>query len=168
MLSALTVGPWGLCKLALAVLDLDVGYGVVLKTGDLVLLVAASICEYAFNTRFPYGCAERALDVILDEDVAWELFHEESRSKRKSLTACWGSHRELVWFRKCPEAISVGAECPIPEEAAQVLSETDESVICVVVNPRPAFVYSYLSHAEHEVHVPGRQFRVHVEVRKVV
>ena len=79
-------------------------------------------------------------DVILDEDVDWVLFHEKNRSKRRSLAACWGSHRELIWLRKCPEAVSAGAECLIPEEAAQVLLDTDESVICVVFNPRLAFV----------------------------
>ena len=70
LLSALTVGPWGLSKLALAVLDVDVGYGVVLKIDDLVPLAATITCEYGFDTRFPLGCAEYVLDVILDEDVA--------------------------------------------------------------------------------------------------
>ena len=140
LLSAFTVGPWGLSKLALAVLGVGFGYGAVLKTDDLVPLTASRTCEYVFDTRFPYGCAEHALDVILDEDVVWVLFHEESRSKHKSLTACWGSHRELVRFRKRPEAISVGTECRISEEAEKGLSITDESVICVVVNPRLAFV----------------------------
>ena len=76
-----------------------------------------------------------------------------------SLTAGCGSQPELVWPRECREAISLSVECHAPEEAAQVLSDTDESVICVAVNPRLAFVESDLSHAEHEVHVPGRQRR---------
>ena len=84
MLSALTVGPCDLGKLALAVLNVDVGYGVVLKIGDLVPLAATRICEYAFDTRFPYGIAEHFLDITLYKDVAWVLFREESRSKRKS------------------------------------------------------------------------------------
>ena len=50
LLSALTVGPWGLGKLALAVLDVDVGYGVVIKIGDLVPLAATRTCEYDFDT----------------------------------------------------------------------------------------------------------------------
>ena len=45
LLSALTVGPWGLGKLAFAVLLVDVGYGVVLCLDDLVPLATTRICS---------------------------------------------------------------------------------------------------------------------------
>ena len=94
-------------------------------------------------------------------------FHEVGLAKRKILTAGCGSQPELVWLRECLEAISLCVEWHVPEEAAQFHSDTDESRISAAVNPRLAFVESDLPHAENEVHVPRRQLRVHVEVRKV-
>ena len=63
LLSAFTVGPLGRGKLSLAVFDVYVGYGLVLKIGDLVPLAATRTCEYAFDTRFPYGCVERVFSM---------------------------------------------------------------------------------------------------------
>ena len=86
LLPSFLVVPWGLGKLALVVLDVDVGYGLVLVLGDFVPWAATRVSEDAFDTLLPYGFAEHVLDVILDEDVVWVLFHEESRSNRERLT----------------------------------------------------------------------------------
>ena len=88
LLPSLFVAPWGLGKLALSVLDVDAGYGVVLMLYDYVPLAATGVWQYVFYTRFPLGCAKHVLDITQDEAVVWVLLHEEGRAKHKRLTAC--------------------------------------------------------------------------------
>ena len=140
LLRSLFVVPLGLGKLTLAVLGVDIGYGVVLMLDDVVQLVATWSTSIFSTPVFRYAAPNMLSHAILDEAVVWVLFHEKSRSKRKSLTACCGSQPELIWLRECLEATSVCVEYHNPEEAAQALSDTDEPVICAVVNPRLAFV----------------------------
>ena len=87
LMPTLFVAPLGLGKLALSVLDVVAGYGVVPVLDDFLPWAATGVCEHAFGIPFPHGCAKHVLDAILDEAVVWVLFHEEPRAKRKSLTA---------------------------------------------------------------------------------